>query len=437
LATPSSEHDLAADSRWELAQRVAHSRDFQKAPRLRDFFLYVCKEAILGHADLLTEHQIGCAVFGRRPDYSPADDSIVRVQARQLRLRLAEYFRSQGAAENVVIRIPKGGYVPVFSEGGAPAEDESASETAVPPPVGWPAWPAAVQLGLAAMAIVLLISCAALLLQNRGLKTAAPGTDPGQKSWLLAEMFEGARTTNVICGDPAFGSIQGMLNRALSLEDYLRPGYPESIMPPGLAPQYAHAFRAISGYPLSSFTQVMMAERLGRLSQRFNWRYLLRHSRDVTTRDLAQGNQILLGSRMSNPWVSLFEKGLVFQSEWDPQNEVVFFRNTSPLNGERSIYASAGPNGIPGSAFAVVALLTGPQPAAQDSRVLILEGTKGEATEAAWDLVTDPDRMRERLSSAGFDVAKIRERRNFEILLETKALGGSHGEVVVRSVRPH
>jgi hypothetical protein len=196
-----------------------------------------------------------------------------------------------------------------------------------------------------------------------------------------------------------------------------------------------HAFRAITGYPLSSFTQVIMAERLGRLAERSGWRYTLRHSRDLATRDLKGGNLLLFGSKMSNPWVALYEKNLTFQSQWDPRNQVVYFRDTSPRKGEPAVYASGAPNRIPGSAFAVIARLTGAQPGPENSRVLILRGTKTEATEAAWDLVVHPDQMGQRLAAAGFDVAGIRESRTFEILLDTNALGGSHGEARVRSVR--
>jgi hypothetical protein len=67
----------------------------------------------------------------------------------------------------------------------------------------------------------------------------------------------------------------------------------------------------------------------------------------------------------------------------------------------------------------------------------MFRGTKGEAVEAAWELAANPNRMQERLTSAGFDVAAIKKSPHFEILIETKALAGSPGEVVVRSVRLH
>src|SRR6185437_5645466 len=60
------------------------------------------------------EHEIGCNVLGRKPDFNPYDDNIVRVQISHLRKKLEEYFSSDGKDETVQIRIPRGAYLPRF-----------------------------------------------------------------------------------------------------------------------------------------------------------------------------------------------------------------------------------------------------------------------------------------------------------------------------------
>src|SRR5579864_634109 len=75
------------DARWELVQRVAASTGFRRAARVRDFLLYVCARALEKHTDEITEQQIGTHVFGRRADYNPGDDNVVRAQARVLRAK--------------------------------------------------------------------------------------------------------------------------------------------------------------------------------------------------------------------------------------------------------------------------------------------------------------------------------------------------------------
>jgi hypothetical protein len=53
-------------------------------------------------------------VFDRGADFDPRQDTIVRVQGRRLRDRLADYYRGQGVDRSVVISLPKGHYVPTY-----------------------------------------------------------------------------------------------------------------------------------------------------------------------------------------------------------------------------------------------------------------------------------------------------------------------------------
>src|SRR5262249_18533659 len=62
----------------------------------------------------LKESVIGAEVFGRKPDYNPKRDPIVRTEARRLRERLSQYYEGVGANDGVKIELPKGGYVPVI-----------------------------------------------------------------------------------------------------------------------------------------------------------------------------------------------------------------------------------------------------------------------------------------------------------------------------------
>src|SRR5258708_5615429 len=60
-------------------------------------------------------------VFDRPADFDPKTDPVVRVEARQLRFRLAAYYPDRGHRDEVVISIPKGGYGAYF-ERTAPVE---------------------------------------------------------------------------------------------------------------------------------------------------------------------------------------------------------------------------------------------------------------------------------------------------------------------------
>src|SRR5713101_6408816 len=106
--------DLQTDERWQLVQRIVSSPHFQKSTRLRELLQYIVKQTLHGNPHELTEQHIGNALFHKPSDYSPLEDSSVRVHVRQLRLKLHEYFNEDGRNETTILEIPKGSYAPVF-----------------------------------------------------------------------------------------------------------------------------------------------------------------------------------------------------------------------------------------------------------------------------------------------------------------------------------
>ena len=97
----------------ELA-RVLESNCFRKCVQLSRFLRYAVNEALAGSNGGSKETLIAVEIFGRRPDYDPAIDPVVRVEARRLRKKLAEYYQSEGREHALRIELPKGRYLPVF-----------------------------------------------------------------------------------------------------------------------------------------------------------------------------------------------------------------------------------------------------------------------------------------------------------------------------------
>jgi hypothetical protein len=125
-ATPAE----VALGREELVRRVASSSTFERSPRLRAFFLHVCRCALDNKPEAATEQQVGICVYDRPPGYNPNEDNIVRSQARLLRMKLEHHFSNEGKDETLVITIPKGRYLPVFET----RSDEPVILHAVPSP---------------------------------------------------------------------------------------------------------------------------------------------------------------------------------------------------------------------------------------------------------------------------------------------------------------
>ncbi len=108
---------------------------------------FVVERTLDGQGDQLKEYLLGVEVFDRPPEYDPRLDSIVRVEARRLRAKLAEYYDAEGAGDVLRIRLAKGGYAPTFER--APAPGASAGPAAMRAFRLWPTVAAAVLLGAA------------------------------------------------------------------------------------------------------------------------------------------------------------------------------------------------------------------------------------------------------------------------------------------------
>ena len=82
--------------------------------KLMQLLDFVVQATVNGESEYLKETTIGVFVFGRRPDYDPKADTIVRSQAWRLRAKLRKYYAYEGAQDQVIIDLPRGHYIPIF-----------------------------------------------------------------------------------------------------------------------------------------------------------------------------------------------------------------------------------------------------------------------------------------------------------------------------------
>ena len=148
---PASNAQVPSELVREHLAAVLRSPEFADSPRLSRFLKYAVEQTIKGHAADLKEYRVGVDVFDRPDDYDPKADPVVRVEARQLRFKLAAYYAAQGGRRSeVAIGIPKGGYGARFEWTEAPVET---IEPVVSPP---PARSRGFWIGLAALAAATL-----------------------------------------------------------------------------------------------------------------------------------------------------------------------------------------------------------------------------------------------------------------------------------------
>jgi Tol biopolymer transport system component len=106
--------------------RVLGSKAFADAQRAAGFLRFVVERKLEGHVDEIKESVIAVEVLGRTPSFDSRSDPIVRVEAGRLRDRLSSYYETEGGADPILISLPKGRYVPEFTERQARATFTSA-----------------------------------------------------------------------------------------------------------------------------------------------------------------------------------------------------------------------------------------------------------------------------------------------------------------------
>ncbi|HEX8806752.1 MAG TPA: hypothetical protein VF741_07370 [Candidatus Aquilonibacter sp.] len=94
--------------------RITSSELFAGAERLCRFLTFTVESKLNGREADVKEYTLGREVFDRGEDYDPRLDPIVRVEARRLRSRLAEYYAGPGREEPLRIEYPKGSYLPLI-----------------------------------------------------------------------------------------------------------------------------------------------------------------------------------------------------------------------------------------------------------------------------------------------------------------------------------
>ena len=105
---------LPDDVRAQL-ERIIDSVEFAVSERARRFLRYVVGEALAGRGERIKAYTIAVEVLGRDEGFDANADPAVRLEAGRLRRALERYYLVAGQADPVLIEIPKGAYVPVFT----------------------------------------------------------------------------------------------------------------------------------------------------------------------------------------------------------------------------------------------------------------------------------------------------------------------------------
>lgn len=427
---------ITAEQKLVTVDAVLKSRAFHRAPKLREFFRLICERSLSAtEAEPLREQEIGRAVYQRSDDYNSAEDNIVRVEARNLRRKLGEFFADEGKDLAIIITIPRGAYAPQFErralvepESAAPLVEEA--EAAAPAIRPEPARRFPTPLGAKLLIAALAVLSAGLLWWNASLRSAIPET---RLPAIWSALFDEQHETYLVLADSGYATVQDLLQKRLTLSDYIRRDHETVFHAADPANPREQAAEIIGVPHLTSVTGARFVGRVASLPGILRNRLNIRYSREIEPRDLKANHVILVGSARSNPWVEVFLPKLNFQQDFDFSQSRAIIRNKAPLPGELPLYRAGAPVDGAIDLYATLALLPNLD---GNGNVLIVGGTRMEGTEAASDLLFNAALTEQMIRQ--LHLLKDGHLQYFEVLLKSSRLGSTARgfEVVAHRIIP-
>jgi hypothetical protein len=404
---------LSKEQKVEQLERVLHSRTLQNSENLKAFLRFVVEKTLADEDVQLKEYTIATEVFGRRSDYDPRIDSVVRVQAGRLRTKLQEYYTVEGKNDQIVIDLPKGHYHPVFSCPHAESGQEISAAGALAAggltPNGHPTLAApeghlhvervparsrARSLAFVLVGLVILLSIAvvALYSSNRELQRQARSLDPSLNTEdfkaVWSPFVDDPESPLLVLSNPTVyrfvndADPGSLARRAIQMT----PEQTRSLVDaPEFKGQYTGGDSPRLIPSLGMYTgmgEAVGVYRLTDLLRSSNKTILLRQSRHVSASDLKYRNVILLGSIYVNEWSRRLPTVENFVYTFSATIE-----NRDPLPGEEREYKPQF-NEQTGEMSVDYALITVKPNVSGEHAVMTLAGIFSEGTEAAAEFVT-------------------------------------------------
>jgi hypothetical protein len=123
-------------------ERILHSDELRTSEVLRRLLKFLAEKSVTGEADQLKEYAVAIDGLGKHHSYDPRHNSAVRIQVGRLRQKLAEYYRTEGKDDEIIIDLPKGRFKLTceqrcaLAEPSPPPPASASSFVALPPKVG-------------------------------------------------------------------------------------------------------------------------------------------------------------------------------------------------------------------------------------------------------------------------------------------------------------
>jgi hypothetical protein len=385
-------------------ERLIKSHVLHGSESLCKLLRYLAEQSLLNPGTPIKEYQIATEVFGRSADFDPHLDSVIRVHAGRLRLKLAEYYASEGEADPVAVELPKGSYTLTFhprsiSQKPQPQISEEKSGTrARRTLLNWGVGVTAISILLAALVAIAIVKW----------ETRTPAATSLSKT-----------SVPVVFRSFWDGFVSAPADPWVVFSNAAFVGRPETGM------RYRNPERDSDALILDHYTgvgEVLAVHEIDRVFHLLNREVRVKRGSLFSLDDAKDNNLIFVGSPAEN--LSLRDI---------PMNEQFVFRrlltgtrkgelavaNLHPEAGEPELFLGSSPRVALSEDYAVIALLRGLSPT---ESVLILAGTTTIGTQAAVEYVCNEDTLAHLLSR--LNVTPPARVKPFEVVLHVKVARG-------------
>jgi hypothetical protein len=414
--------DLLVDERLLALQQILQSKTFSGCETIQQILRFIVEKSIADRIGEIKEYTIATEVLGRPKEFNSKDDNIVRVQVHRLRKKLDEYYKGEGARDQVQIFIPRGHYYPQYlkpqldplpqslqlpqiaqlpqlpqlpqSNGQETSDIESATTAAITNSGAKPARYSMIFTwqGLAIALIVLNLSLIAYLFIRSG-RESQPGAST-QLARSLAPVWQPFISTGnnpplIVFSNALFlMSEQGDLYRYYAETNHSLSMGAQVPSLAGLERRGTVPDRIGPLYYSDSYTgigEVVGAGKIVELLARSGQDYMIKRSRITSYEDIRNHNVIFLGASLEDSILRKLpvESDLVFEEPMG--NEFVgklSIRDRHPAPGKPAIYEFHRDEKTKAlqSEYALISLLPGVMP---NQHILILAGLSTLGTQAA------------------------------------------------------
>lgn len=375
--------------------RILNSAHFKNSKRCQSLLTYVVEEALRGHLDRLKERTIGVEVFGRDPAYDTNEDAVVRTAAAEVRKRLAQYYMEPQHEGEIRIDLPLGSYLPEIRLEVSPGQPEVHSKR------WW--W-------LLAAAAVLVAAAGTWLWQR------ASQSDL-ERFW--APLLQDHEVVQICVGQPVrlykfAGTRRSELDGKMA-EVPEGPDRTEMLRRTTLTLQ---DLGMVGEHFFSRGTALAMVN-LAALIHSKGSLYRVRSGAIALYAEL-RGSPVILVGAYNNDWTMRLTSGLRFYFDRDGAARTTTIRDRQHPGDSRWMVPYIPQQWDRSEDYAIITRVLDPE---TERTVISAAGVEEYGTLTASEFVTNPSYLSEAFRNAPKDWY----RKNIEVVLKTKIVGGTPG----------